>query len=55
MLREQTKEQQDYYLTMEEEIRILKELLQQKEDTIKKKDAKIEQLRKKLESFGVFE
>jgi len=36
------------------EIAKLQELLKEKEGELKIKDAKIEELRKKLESFGVF-
>ena len=39
----------------ESQIRYLKELLRHKDTELKDKNLKIEQLRKKLETFGVFE
>jgi peptidoglycan hydrolase CwlO-like protein len=39
----------------DEEIKRLKTLLSAKETQLEKKDAQIEDLRKKLEAFGVFE
>jgi len=41
-------------LKKDEEIMKLRELVVEQEGQMKKKDTKIEELRKKLESFGVF-
>jgi len=46
---------QDQLLKKDEEIKLLKEMMINNETLIKEKDLKIEELRKKLESLGVFE
>ena len=42
-------------LKKDEELRLLKEITANNEALIKEKDLKIEEMRKKLESLGVFE
>jgi len=48
-------ELEDQLLKNDEEIKLLKEMTVSNEVLIKEKDSKIEELRKKLESLGVFE
>ena len=46
---------EDQLLKKDGEIKLLKEMTSSNEGLIKEKDLKIEELRKKLESLGVFE
>ena len=48
-------ELQESLLEKDQQIRRLQEVLKDKERMLSEKNAKIEQLRKKLESLGVFE
>jgi len=48
-------ELEDQLLKKDEEVKLLKEITANNEALIKEKDLKIEELRKKLESLGVFE
>ena len=50
-----TTELEDQLLKKDEEIKLLKVMTVNNEALIKEKDLKIEELRKKLESLGVFE
>lgn len=50
-----SKKLKESLLQKDEEIKKLQDLLQEKEGIIKEKDLKIEELRKKLESLGVFQ
>ena len=54
-LKVDTVELEDQLLKKDEEIKLLKEIMIKNETLIKGKDLKIEELRKKLESLGVFE
>ena len=54
-LKVRTTELEDQLLKKDEEIKFLKVTMINNETLIKEKDLKIEELRKKLESLGVFE
>jgi len=54
-LKVRSREMEDQLLKKDEEIKLLKEILVNNETLIKEKGLKIEELRKKLESLGVFE
>ena len=54
-LKVRSTEPEDPLLKKDEEIKLLKEMTINSETLIKEKDLKIEELRKKLESLGVFE
>lgn len=55
MLETQIAELKDSLLKKEQEIKRLQGLLKEKERLLQEKDSKIESLRKKLGTFGVFE
>ena len=54
-LKVRSRELEVQLLKKDEEIKLLKEILVNNETLIKEKGLKIEELRKKLESLGVFE
>ena len=54
-LKARSRELEDQLLKKDEEIKLLKEMTVNNETLIKEKDLKIDELRKKLESLGVFE